>query len=551
MLVRKNMVSIDEQQRLVNDDEQTYYTIEQVATRTGLTKRTLRYYEEVGLLPPTGRTEGNYRRYSESDVQRLERIKELRDLLGFSLNDIRELLHVEEERGQIRMAYRYETEATGKIAQLDRADELIREQLHLIEQRLLGGKRSRGGFAVTRPALLTPAGSDATWLAWARKISGTMLFEPESLYRGVLFAAALATLSLTNGSRVMELLQVSASRFETIVVDELKNQQPTGRKIGILVQKLLPKGYRHDSERQFFLISDMAVRLLKEIAELLQATHGGSIPVVHPNPYMTKAEDLWPEPYFFQWATSDEGRLGHLSTADVSHLLRFLFHGLTLTTRTGEPIRVAPPLLRHVLATHARTVQKIPAEAVAYLLHHRVTLPDSSYALTISEATAYYSRLPVSHLLALLFEVQSMIVSGQGRSYLQAPSPQTLEQMDEVLRKKFEQVGMIGPTVLGFCSAGVCVRPDNRGICANCPHLVPHYSNLRHAKIWRKLYELQAKMHDDQGHAVDAEQARKMVQYFDDTIRIMEIQIQTRQDGGYLPFADALLSTQEDEGAEQ
>ena len=143
MLGRKNMVSTDEQQRLVSDDEQTYYTIEQVATRTGLTKRTLRYYEEVGLLPPTGRTEGNYRRYSESDVQLLERIKELRDLLGFSLSDIRDLLHVEEEREQIRIAYRQEIEARVKIAQLDRADELIREQLHLIEQRLRGLEQMR------------------------------------------------------------------------------------------------------------------------------------------------------------------------------------------------------------------------------------------------------------------------------------------------------------------------------------------------------------------------------------------------------------------------
>jgi DNA-binding transcriptional MerR regulator len=137
------MIFTDEQQKLINDDEQTYYTIEQVATRTGLTKRTLRYYEEVGLLPPTGRTEGNYRRYSESDVQRLERIKELRDLLGFSLGDIRDLLQVEEEREQIRMAYRQEIEATAKIAQLDRADELIREQLHLIEQRLRGLEQMR------------------------------------------------------------------------------------------------------------------------------------------------------------------------------------------------------------------------------------------------------------------------------------------------------------------------------------------------------------------------------------------------------------------------
>ena len=417
----------------------------------------------------------------------------------------------------------------------------------LIEKQLIG-KYHHQGFVVKRPALLSPANGDAQWLAWARSASGTVLFEPESLYRGILFAAALATLSLTNGSRASELLQVSASRFETIVVDEMKQQQPTGRKIGILVQKLLPKGHAHESERQFFLISDMAVRHLKEIAELLQATHGGSIPVVHPEPHSGKAEDLGPEPYFFQWGASQDGRLGHLSTGDIASLLRFLFHGLTLTTRTGEPIRIAPHLLRHVLATHARTVQNIPAEAVAYLLHHRVTLPGSTRALTVPEATAYYSRMPVSHLLALLFEVQSTLVSEQGRSYLHVPSPQTLEQMDEALRKQFERCGLLGPTVLGFCSAGTCVRPDNRGICANCQYLVPHYNNLPKARVWRKLYVLQAKLHDDHGHAIDAEQTRKIIRYLDDMIRMMEIQIRTRQDGGYLPFADTLPPAQDDEG---
>ena len=420
----------------------------------------------------------------------------------------------------------------------------------LIKQHRL--KRStQDGFVVQRPGLLSPVRSDAHWLNVAMKRSGVVLFEPESLYRGVLFAAALATLSLTNGSRVSELLQVSASRFETIVVDELKNQQPTGRKIGLLVQKLLPKGYTQESERQFFLISDMAVRHLKEISEMLRAAHDGTIPVVHPQTYLTKADDLVPEPYFFQWAASEDGRIGHLRTNDVSTLLRFLFHGLTLTTRTGEPIRVVPHLLRHVLSTHARTVQNIPAEAIAYLLHHRITLPSSTRMLTISGATAYYSRLPVTKLLALLFEVQSTLVSDQGRSYLQVPSPQTLEQMDEALRKQFEHYGMIGPTVLGYCSAGTCVRPDNRGICANCPHLVPHYSNLSNAKTWRRLYVLQAQLHDDRGHAVEAGQARKVIQYLDDMIRIMEIQIQTRADGGYLPFADTLPPAQDEEGVDQ
>ncbi len=130
--------NIDNTQNLAIDDGQSLYTIEQVATRTGFTKRTLRYYEEVGLLPPTGRTEGNYRRYSEADMQRLERVKSLRDLLGFSLTDIRELIEADDERVQIKAAYQNETDAMAKIAQLDRTDEIIRNQLHLIEQKLTG-----------------------------------------------------------------------------------------------------------------------------------------------------------------------------------------------------------------------------------------------------------------------------------------------------------------------------------------------------------------------------------------------------------------------------
>jgi DNA-binding transcriptional MerR regulator len=122
-------------QEQLTSSEQAYYTIEQVAQRTSMTKRTLRYYEEMGLLPPTGRTEGNYRRYSDEDILLLKRIKELRDLLGFSLTDIRTLLAAEDERGQLKQAYSQETEATTKLAQLDRVDELIREQIQLIEQK--------------------------------------------------------------------------------------------------------------------------------------------------------------------------------------------------------------------------------------------------------------------------------------------------------------------------------------------------------------------------------------------------------------------------------
>ena len=137
------MLSAHEQSQSVAASAESSYTIEQVATRTNLTKRTLRYYEEVGLLPPANRTEGNYRRYSEADVERIERIKEMRDLLDFSLNDIRELLQAEEEREQLKLANREETDVHLRLARLDRSDELLNTQLSLIEQRIAGLERMR------------------------------------------------------------------------------------------------------------------------------------------------------------------------------------------------------------------------------------------------------------------------------------------------------------------------------------------------------------------------------------------------------------------------
>lgn len=127
----------------VTDAGAPSFSIEQVAAQTNLTKRTLRYYEEVGLLPPTGRTEGNYRRYSDEDIHRLEHIKKLRDLLGFSLADIRAMLEVDDERGILKEAYKQETEAAARIAQLDQGDELIRRQLQIIEQKMAGLEQMR------------------------------------------------------------------------------------------------------------------------------------------------------------------------------------------------------------------------------------------------------------------------------------------------------------------------------------------------------------------------------------------------------------------------
>jgi MerR family transcriptional regulator, copper efflux regulator len=65
--------------------------IGQVADRTGLSLRTIRFYEENGLVVPTARSEGGFRLYSDSDVARLEVIKRMKPL-GFSLEEMQELL---------------------------------------------------------------------------------------------------------------------------------------------------------------------------------------------------------------------------------------------------------------------------------------------------------------------------------------------------------------------------------------------------------------------------------------------------------------------------
>jgi DNA-binding transcriptional MerR regulator len=65
--------------------------IGEVADRVGLSLRTVRYYEEMGLLTPAQRTEGGFRLYTEEEVERLRLIKQMKPL-GFTVEQMRDLL---------------------------------------------------------------------------------------------------------------------------------------------------------------------------------------------------------------------------------------------------------------------------------------------------------------------------------------------------------------------------------------------------------------------------------------------------------------------------
>jgi DNA-binding transcriptional MerR regulator len=70
---------------------QRTYRIGEVTDRVGLSLRTVRYYEEVGLVAPSDRTAGGFRLYTEDDIERLIMAKELKPL-GFSLDEVRTVL---------------------------------------------------------------------------------------------------------------------------------------------------------------------------------------------------------------------------------------------------------------------------------------------------------------------------------------------------------------------------------------------------------------------------------------------------------------------------
>ena len=116
--------------------DKPYLQIGEVAERTGVTQRTLRFYEEKGLLKPPSRMEGGFRLYSEADIQRVERIRRLQQLLGFPLAEIKELVEAEEVKLQLRAEYRPEAALSEKRAQLLKAIEVTQRQHDLIRQKV-------------------------------------------------------------------------------------------------------------------------------------------------------------------------------------------------------------------------------------------------------------------------------------------------------------------------------------------------------------------------------------------------------------------------------
>lgn len=123
--------------------------IQEVATEVGLTTRSIRYYEEIGLLAPAGRSQAAYRLYDADDVERLRFIKGLRDDAGFSLEEIKQLLEDHAAGARNREQIRHSHDPTEQralaldgIARIDRQIETLQRKAQRLRA-MIGEARVR------------------------------------------------------------------------------------------------------------------------------------------------------------------------------------------------------------------------------------------------------------------------------------------------------------------------------------------------------------------------------------------------------------------------
>jgi len=113
------------------------FRIGEVAEQVGVTTRTIRYYEELGLLDRGDeRAKGAHRHYTQADVDRLSELVRMKELLGLSLDELVTLAEAEQERAALRNQWHHENPSDAeRIAIIDRALDVARRQLELVETR--------------------------------------------------------------------------------------------------------------------------------------------------------------------------------------------------------------------------------------------------------------------------------------------------------------------------------------------------------------------------------------------------------------------------------
>jgi ABC-2 type transport system ATP-binding protein len=116
-------------------EKKELFQIGEVAELTGLSRRTLRYYEELGLLKARSHGPGKFRIYTREDIERINRIKRLKENLGFSLQQAKEGIERDDERKKLMDSASTERSPAAKRKALERARVLLLDELDMVSEK--------------------------------------------------------------------------------------------------------------------------------------------------------------------------------------------------------------------------------------------------------------------------------------------------------------------------------------------------------------------------------------------------------------------------------
>jgi hypothetical protein len=425
-----------------------------------------------------------------------------------------------------------------------------------------GGKtlQAVGRFGASHAGIGTPEDWLARYLAQGivsdRRNGGCstatgVCFDPEAIYRGVLYGTAIVTLMLTADARIHELLQISADRFvKPVRVYVVKNRDGTPKRDPatncivtdvIVEQRLLPKGHKRDDLRLQYDVS--AARLhLQAITQLLKAAHGGQVPVVAYDRGHPKAEQLGAERYLFQW----NGR--HLSSGAINGLIRLVLDGVVLVDRSGERIDVTSHLLRHAAATVQRQQYGVPLEILAEAMGHTLSADGRA-----PEATRYYSQMTEAQKAEIRHDAMLAIMD-DARLAIRVVEPEQeaqrikrmMEEADDQTREVLERYGGLHPVTFGHCGApGLCVRGTARAFCLGCPFLVRRPEYLDRVDFLLDGYTTASDAHTRMGDLAGARERQRMIAELRQLRSEMLLLAEAEQRGSWTPTWKQLVAAAE------
>lgn len=397
-----------------------------------------------------------------------------------------------------------------------------------LSQGARGGKtlQADGRFGAMHAGIGTPEDWLALYLAQGivsdRRhgrcpVATGVCFDPEAIYRGVLYGTAIVTLMLTADARIHEILQISADRFvKPVRVYVVKNRDGTSKRDPatnrivtdvIVEQRLLPKGHKRDDLRLQHDVSAARVHL-QAITQLLKAAHGGQVPVVAYDRGHPKAEQLGAERYLFQW----NGR--QLSSGAINGLIRLVLDGVVLVDRSGERIDVTSHLLRHAAATVQRQQYGVPLEILAEAMGHTLTGDGRA-----PEATRYYSQMTEAQKAEIRHDAIVAIMDDATQAVrIIEPEDEAqritrlMQEANERTREVLERYGGLHPVTFGHCGyPGLCVRGTARAFCLGCPFLVRRPEYLDRVEFLLDGYATASDAHARMGDLAGARERQRLI----------------------------------------